>query len=100
MNSELQKALMNTTDQSLLILEDVSPLIHDLLQEEFPLWNLMGTQRAQGPVHEYRVRSSYPAAWAQGELADPDFRSATYINREARLKIIRSWGKQNCPALM
>lgn len=92
--SELQKALMNTTDQSQLILEDVSPLIHGLLEEDFPLWRLVGRERAQGPVHEYRIRASLPSAWFQGELSNSDFRSATYTSREVRLKIIRSWGKR------
>lgn len=97
----LNKALMNTTDQALLIPEDLNPLIHGLLEEEFPLWRAIGRERAQGPVHEYRVRASLPSAWYQGELSDSDFRSATYVSREVRLKILRSWGKQNiCPALM
>lgn len=92
MSELLQKALMNTTDQSLLIPEDLSPIIHDLLEEEFPLWSLVQRERAQGPIHEYRVRASLPGAWFQGELANSDFRSATYTSREVRLKIIRSWG--------
>lgn len=92
MSELLTKALMNTTDQSLLIPEDLSPIIHGLLEEEFPLWNLVGREQAQGPIHEYRVRASLPGAWFQGELADSDFRSATYTNREVRLKIVRSWG--------
>lgn len=92
MSELLNKALMNTTDQSLLIPEDLSPVIHDLLQEEFPLWRLVQRERAQGPIHEYRVRASLPSAWFQGELASSDFRSATYTNREVRLKIIRAWG--------
>lgn len=59
----LRKALMNTTDQSLLIPEDLNPTIHGLLEEEFPLWNIVGRERAQGPIHEYRVRASLPGAW-------------------------------------
>lgn len=92
MNEILQKALMNTGDQTQLILQDVSPVILDLLEEEFPLWNLLGRERAQGPVHEYRIRASLPGAWFQGELATSDFRSASYTSREVRLKIVRSWG--------
>lgn len=92
MSETLNKALMNTTDQSLLIPEDLSPLIHDLLEQDFPLWRLVAREQAQGPLHEYRVRATLPTAWVQGELANSDFRSATYISREVRLKIIRSWG--------
>lgn len=92
MSNELNKALMNTGDQTQLILEDVSPIIHGLLEEQFPLWNLVGRERAQGPVHEYRIRATLPGAWFQGELANSDFRSATYTSREVRLKIIRTWG--------
>lgn len=92
MSELLQKALMNTTDQTLLIPQDLSPIIHGLLEEEFPLWNLLGRERAQGPIHEYRIRATLPQAWFQGELANSDFRSATYVSREVRLKIVRSWG--------
>lgn len=92
MSELLQKALMNTTDQSSLIPEDLSPMIHGLLEEEFPLWTLLSRERAQGPVHEYRIRATLPQAWFQGELANSDFRSATYASREVRLKIVRSWG--------
>lgn len=92
MSELLNKALMNTTDQSLLIPEDLSPIIRDLLEEEFPLWRLVQREQAQGPIHEYRVRATLPSAWFQGELANSDFRSASYTSREVRLKIIRSWG--------
>jgi hypothetical protein len=61
--TNLNKALMNSTDQSLLIPQDLNPVIHGLLEEEFPLWSAIGRERATGPVHEYRVRATLPGAY-------------------------------------
>lgn len=92
MSEELVKALMTASGNSNLYQEDLSPRIYNLLLDELPLWGLFGTEQAQGPVHQYRVRASLPGAWVQGELSDSDFQSATHTLRQVDLKIVRTWG--------
>lgn len=92
MNAELLKALMNTGDNSNLFQEDLHPTIYNILQQELPLWTFLGTEQAQGPIHQWRVRTALPAASMQGEIADSDFRTATYTLKQTNLKIARSWG--------
>lgn len=66
MNEELLKALQTTSGTSQLWQEDLSARIYDLLQIELPLWNILGTEQANGPVHRMRVRSMLPTAIFQG----------------------------------
>lgn len=92
---ELRKAMVsydNTSQgQNLLAPEYINPRIYEKLQEEFPLLRLVGTEEAKAPQHQYRVRSVMPDAWVQGELAEADFSSATYVNKTVDLKIVRTW---------
>lgn len=88
----LEKALQTATSTSTLYQTDLAPQIYQLLLKETPLLNLLGTEEAQGPVHQFRMRTALPAAWVQGELSDADFRSATYTLKSVPLKIVRSWG--------
>jgi hypothetical protein len=90
--NELYKAIMHTGTHSNLYQTDLAPMIYDLLQDELPLWKLLGTENAMAPVHQYRVRSTIPEAWVQGELSSSDFQSATHVLRDVNLKIVRSWG--------
>lgn len=92
MTMELEKALQTTGGTTQLWQEDLSKQIYDLLQIELPLWNIIGTEQANGPIHRLRKRASQPTAWVQGELSDADFRSGTYANFDIPLKILRSWG--------
>lgn len=93
--SELQKAMVSYDNtgqgQNLLAPEYINPLIFEKLQEEFPLMRLTPKEQARAPQHQYRVRSVMPDAWVQGELAEADFSSATYINKTVDLKIVRTW---------
>lgn len=62
---ELRKALMDTSTNANAYASqtDLHPMIYNLLLDELPLWQIMGTEQAQGPVHQYRVRTSLPGAW-------------------------------------
>jgi hypothetical protein len=94
--SELQKAMMSYDNtgqgQNLLAPEYINPMIFAKLQEEFPLLRFTPKEQARAPQHQYRVRSVMPDAWVQGELAEADFSSATYVNKTVDLKILRTWG--------
>ena len=65
MSSDLQKALMDTTTNANAYASrtDLHPMIYNILLDELPLWAIMGTEQAQGPVHQYRVRASLPESW-------------------------------------
>lgn len=94
MSEQLNKALASVAGNpnAFADAKDIHPMIYNILLDELPLWKIMGTERAQGPVHQYRVRATLPEAWVEGELANPNFQSATHTVREAHLKIVRSWG--------
>lgn len=92
MDTNLEKALQTATSTSNLYQTDLAPQIYDILLKELPLISLFGTEQAQGPVHQFRKRTSLPQAWVQGELSDADFRAATYSLTNVPLKIVRSWG--------
>lgn len=64
--NELEKALQTTGGTSQLWQEDLSARIYDMLQIEMPLWNILGTEQANGPVHRLRVRNTLPTAYFEG----------------------------------
>lgn len=90
---DLQKALTTADGSPNLWQEQLSPQIMNVLMKELPLMEQLGIDPATAPIHQYRKRSALPAGWVQGELADADFRSATYELKSVPLKIVRSWGK-------
>lgn len=94
MSENLEKALMDsvTNTNAYASRTDLAPMIYNILLDELPLWRLVGTEQAQGPVHQYRVRASLPEAWVEGELSVAAYQSPTHTVRQAALKIVRSWG--------
>ena len=94
MGEVLEKALMDssTNTNAYASRTDLHPMIYDILKDELPLWQIVGTEKAQGPVHQYRVRASLPEAWAEGELSSANYQSPTHTVRNVPLKIVRSWG--------
>lgn len=89
---DLEKALSTAAGNPQLWQTQLSPQIYNLLLKEIPLLQAVGVEKAMSPVHQYRKRTSIPSGWVQGELADADFRTATYELRDVALKIVRSWG--------
>lgn len=89
---DLEKALTTTASAPQLWQEQLSPHIYNLLLKELPLLEALNIEQAQSPVHQYRKRLTIPSGWVQGELGDPDFRSATYELKDVALKIMRAWG--------
>lgn len=65
MSQELRKALMTVgaNGNAFANQTDLHPMIYNILLDELPLFAIMGTEQAQGPVHQYRVRASLPEAW-------------------------------------
>ena len=87
----LNKALQTASSTSTLYQTDLAPQIYDILLKTLPMISIFGPEQAQGPVHQFRKRTALPTAWAQGELSDPDFRTASYSLTSVPLKIVRSW---------
>jgi len=56
----LEKAIQTATSTSSLYQTDLAPQIYQLLLKETPLLRLLGTEEAQGPVHQYRMRTALP----------------------------------------
>lgn len=67
MSDQLIKAIMDSTTNTNAYASrtDLSPMIYNLLLDELPLWRLVGTEQAQGPIHQYRVRATIPTAWVK-----------------------------------
>jgi hypothetical protein len=63
---ELEKAMQQSSTTTQLWQEDLSKQIYDLLQIELPLWSILGTEQANGPIHRLRKRASLPTSWVQG----------------------------------
>lgn len=102
---DLEKALTTAAGTPQLWQEQLSPHIYNLLLKELPLLEAVRIENATSPIHQYRKRLTIPSGWVQGELADADFRSATYELKDVALKIVRAWGKfidalfaSRCPA--
>ena len=65
MDTNLEKALQTAASTTSLYQTDLAPMIYDILLKELPLLTLFGTEQAQGPIHQFRKRTSLPQAWVK-----------------------------------
>ena len=91
--SELKKALTAANQPLLQPQNDLEPVIEEELLKLQPLAQLMSVLQAEGLTHEYRLKTSHPAAWFEGELTQGTEGSGTYDRKTVQLKIQRIWGK-------
>lgn len=90
--SELKKALTHAGDGAELAPYDLDPYLHEELVGAQPLMSLMSILQAEGPTHEYRVRSSHPMGWFEGEVTPANPANGTYARKTVAMKIARIWG--------
>jgi hypothetical protein len=89
--TELKKALDTTTGADLLPY-DLEPTLHEELLKIQPLAVLMDVIPAGGLTHEYRLRTSHPQAWFEGETTPANAKNSTYTRKTVQTKIQRIWG--------
>ncbi len=89
--SELKKALTaaNTPD---LIPYDLEQTLYEELLNLQPLLSLMSFGQAEGLTHEYRLKTSHPMAWFEGEESTATNKQGAYTRKTVALKIGRIWG--------
>jgi len=91
--ANLQKALTTTGDGAALLPYDLDSVLHEELLKNQPLAVLMNIAPAGGKTHEYRVRSSHPQAWYEGETTPANNKNSVYAAKTVAMKIQRIWGQ-------
>lgn len=92
MATELRKALESTGDGDALNLDDIDMSLHEELLRLQPLAEILSVRQAEGKTHEYRVRTSHPQAWFEGESTGATVQNGVYARKTVQLKIQRIWG--------
>jgi hypothetical protein len=90
--SELKKALTTTGSGEALLPYDLDSVLHEELLKLQPLAQLLSVIQAEGKTHEYRVKTSHPMAWFEGETTGPNYQNGAYQRKTVQLKIQRIWG--------
>jgi len=90
--TELRKALLTAAGQTALNPVDIEPYIAEELLKLQPLAQIVEMVQAEGPTHEYRLRTSHPQAWFEGENTPANPSSGGYDRKTVALKIQRIWG--------
>lgn len=91
--SELKKALTTTGDGADLVPQNqLDSVLHEELLKAQPLAQLMSVLQAEGKTHEYRLRTSHPQGWFEGETTGATNQNGAYTRKTVSLKISRIWG--------
>jgi hypothetical protein len=90
--SEIRKALTASGDGAALAVVDLDPVLHEELLKLQPLAMVMGVEQAEGMTHEYKVRTSHPQGWFEGEVTAANAQNSAYERKSVQLKIQRIWG--------
>lgn len=90
--TQLRKALTTAGDGAALLPYDLDPMLHEELLKQQPLTELLSVIPAGGLTHEYRVRSSHPLAWFEGETTGANNKNSVYAIKTVKQKILRIWG--------
>lgn len=90
--TELQKALTTTGDGAALVTDSLDPALWEELLKLQPLAQLLEVQQAEAKVHEYKVRSSHPMGWFEGEATPANNKNSVYATKTVATKIQRAWG--------
>lgn len=91
--TQLRKALTTAAGSGEDLLPyDLDPMLHEELLVLQPLTQLLSVLPAGGLTHEYRVRTSHPAAWFEGEVTPANNKKSGYTRKTVQTKIQRIWG--------
>lgn len=88
---QINKALLLSTATALQGY-DLDPILHEELLKQQPLAVLLDIEEAKAKIHEYRVRSTHPNAWFEGENTPANPLAGSYASKSVALKIQRIWG--------
>jgi hypothetical protein len=89
--SELKKALTASGAPDLNPY-DLEPVLYEELLHQQPLLQLLNVAQAEGLTHEYRMRSTHPQGWFEGETTGANVQIGTYTRKTVAMKIQRIWG--------
>lgn len=93
MFKELKKALTTAGDGEALVVTDMDAILHEELLKLQPLTQLLQVSRSEGKTHEYKVKTSHPQAWFEGETSGSSVKNGAYQRKTVMLKIARIWGE-------
>lgn len=93
MPTELRKALTSTGDGDALNIDDLDRVLHEELLRLQPLTELLAVRQSEGKTHEYRLKTSHPMAWFEGELTGANNKNGVYERKQLQIKIQRIWGE-------
>lgn len=88
----LKKALQTSSTASVLLPEDLNPMLHEMLLKLSPMYSLIPKVQSSGKTHEWNQRTAVPSAWFEGELSEQNTGVSTYARKSTQLKIMRMWG--------
>jgi hypothetical protein len=90
--NELQKALTSSGDAAALNINDIDMVLHEELLRLQPLAQMLEVIKAEGLTHEYKIRTSHPMGWFEGETTGATNKNGVYDRKTVQLKIQRIWG--------
>jgi hypothetical protein len=89
---ELTKALTAANEPDLQPYDLEAKISEELLNLQ-PLAQMLKVIQAEGLTHEYRLRTSHPQGWFEGETSVANNKNGAYTRRTVALKIQRIWGE-------
>jgi hypothetical protein len=92
MKEALRKALETTGDGEAIVATELEQYLTEELLNLQPLAEIIEVLPAEGKVHEYKLRTSHPMGWFEGESTGPNNKNSAYARKSTMLKIARLWG--------
>ena len=90
--TEIRKALTTVSDGAALAAEVIDQVLHEELLKKQPLAELLSIIPSEGKYHTYKMRTTHPMAWFEGELTPANQTNSVYAEKSLPLKIQRIWG--------
>lgn len=84
---DVQK-LLDTSGGAALIRQDLEPILYELYVREFPAWDRMPKEPANGLVHTYQQLTSFGGAEFMGELGTVTDDKSTYVRQTTNIAIV------------
>jgi hypothetical protein len=86
-NPEVQK-LLDTAGGAALIRQDLEPILYELYVREFPAWDRISKEPANGLVHTYQQITAFGGAVFMGELGTVTDDTSTYVRATTNIAIV------------
>ena len=92
MKEALRKALETTGDGEAIVATELEQYLTEELLNLQPLAEIIEVLPAEGKVHEYKLRTSHPMGWFEGESTGPNNKNSAYARKSTMeaLDVIRS----------